>query len=101
MKCALPGRYGKKVFMESSAILDSYYETDIDGKKILAEDIGLNIEEAAKKYNEYRDQIQKEIQRDTRSEKEKSIEAINNYNDLVKEILKKDSEEHSQNLQCL
>ena len=48
MKCALPGRYGKKVSIESSAILDSYYENDIDGKKQLSEDVGLSFDKIIK-----------------------------------------------------
>ena len=50
MKCALPGRYGKKNPIESSAILDSYYDAYIDGEKILSEDIGLKFDEAVNQF---------------------------------------------------
>lgn len=50
MKCALPGMYGRKVPIESSVILDSYYKTDIDGEKILAEDICSSYDEVIEEH---------------------------------------------------
>ena len=65
MKCAIPGRYGKKVTIESSAILDSYYENDIDGEKQLSEDVGLSFNDMYNQFETMIDQYIKSIEEDS------------------------------------
>ena len=100
MKCALPGRYGKKNPIESSAILDSYYDTDIDGEKILSEDIGLNFEEAINRFEEMRDEFIKSIEEDSHISDLKKNK-LNELKLIQQELLQKDKEECSQKLQGL
>ena len=98
MKCALPGRYDKKVSIESSAILDSYYDTDIDGEKQLAEDIGLSFDEACKAFEHLNRDFYKELEKYQIGEvKEYKNKDISEQMIKIKqELLRKDKEKHSQ-----
>ena len=94
MKCALPGRYGKKNPIESSAILDSYYDTDIDEEKILSEDIGLSFEEVVNQFEKTRDKFIELLEKYKGRERELEIKSINDFEKLKMELLQKDKEEH-------
>lgn len=95
MKCALPGRYGKKNPIESSAILDSYYDTDIDGEKILSEDVGLSFEEAVDQFETMIDKYIKSIEEDSYVSDLKKNK-LNELKIIQQELLQKDKEENSQ-----
>ena len=95
MKCALPGRYGKKVSIESSAILDSYYDTDIDGEKQLSEDISLNISKIRDQFEIMVDKYIKDIECDSNASDLKKNK-LNELKLMQQELLQKDKEEHSQ-----
>lgn len=95
MKCALPGRYGKKVTMESSAILDSYYEDDIDGKKKLSEDVGLSFNDMYNQFETMIDQRIKSIEEDSYISDLKKNK-LNELKLIQQELLQKDKEENSQ-----
>ena len=96
MKCALPGRYGKKILIESSAILDSYYDNHVDGEKNLAEDISLSFDEAVYEHEKnIKDIFDRMLKRYEIHEKEKKVNN-DSFEKLKMEILQKDKEEYSQ-----
>lgn len=95
MKCALPGRYGKKVTIESSAILDSYYENDIDGEKQLSEDVGLSFDDMYDQFETMVDKYIKSIEEDSYISDLKKNK-LNELKLIQQELLQKDKEEKSQ-----
>lgn len=95
MKCALPGRYGKKISIESSAILDSYYDTDIDGEKQLSEDIGLSFDNIHDQFETMIDKYIKSIEEDSHASDLKKNK-LNELKLIQQELLQKDKEENSQ-----
>ena len=94
MKCALPGRYGKKVSIESSAILDSYYDTDIDGTKQLSEDIGLDVDKIRDQFEIMVNKRIKDIESDSHISDLKKNK-MNELKLMQQELLQIDKEEHS------
>lgn len=93
MKCALPGRYGKKISIESSAILDSYYDTDIDGKKQLSEDVGSSFNDIRDQFETMVDKYIKSIEEDSHVSDLKKNK-LNELKIIQQELLQKDKEEH-------
>ena len=89
MKCALPGRYGKKNPIESSAILDSYYDTDIDGTKILSEDIGLSFEEAVNQFEKAKDKFIELLEKYKGCERELEIKSVNDFEKITRFIIER------------
>lgn len=95
MKCALPGRYGKKVSIESSVILDSYYENDIDGEKQLSEDVCLSFDDMYDQFETMVDKYIKSIEEDSYISDLKKNK-LNELKLIQQELLQKDKEEKSQ-----
>lgn len=89
MKCALPGRYGKKVSIESSAMADSYNQKDEEYIK----NIHTLFEKAVDEYNKTIDEIIEDYY-SYENEEERSIKVINDFEKLKQELLQKDKEEH-------
>ena len=94
MKCALPGRYGRKIPIESSSILDSYYENDVDGKKHLSEDVGLSFDDIHNRFEMMVDKYIKSIEEDSHVGDLKKNK-LDELKLIQQELFQKDKEENN------